>query len=173
MLKHLPVLAYTSHTCRVKFSNVDETAQSNVFYLLGQMACVKTNSIQLPAETRALRSMHFYCSTCDGQSPRKPEHYWLSESESEGLMKVLEHLIKLPQVQKLGRSRAAAILASKRVLNHCKESTYLDLATSFLGQYCLQALRSSSRDVRIAAGYSHSPMLYTSDFSNSRQPSAT
>ncbi|KAI4170794.1 MAG: hypothetical protein LQ343_004683 [Gyalolechia ehrenbergii] len=151
-LPHTTSLPEIGSTTKVKFSNVDETAQSNVFYLLGQMACVKTNSIQLPAETRALRSMHFYCSTCDGQSPRKPEHYWLSESESEGLMKVLEHLIKLPQVQKLGRSRAAAILASKRVLNHCKESTYLDLATSFLGQYCLQALRSSSRDVRIAAG---------------------
>ncbi|CAO1598571.1 serine/threonine-protein kinase M1 [Xanthoria calcicola] len=44
------------------------------------------------------------------------------------------------------------MLASKRALSHCEEQAHLDLTASVLGQCCLQALRSSSRDLRIAAG---------------------
>ena len=45
------------------------------------------------------------------------------------------------------------MLATKRTLSHCEEQAHLDLTASVLGQCCLQALRSSSRDLRIAAGY--------------------
>ncbi|KAL8735716.1 MAG: hypothetical protein Q9181_002719 [Wetmoreana brouardii] len=43
-------------------------------------------------------------------------------------------------------------MALRRVLNHRNEKAHFDLTNSVVGQSCLQALRSSSRDLRIAAG---------------------
>ncbi|KAL9039802.1 MAG: hypothetical protein Q9180_002315, partial [Flavoplaca navasiana] len=60
---------------------------------------------------------------------------------------------KLPQLHRLGKPRVAAMLAIERALRHCEEQAHLDLTASVLGQCCLQALRSSSRDLRIAAGH--------------------
>ncbi|KAL8891174.1 MAG: hypothetical protein Q9215_001770 [Flavoplaca cf. flavocitrina] len=60
---------------------------------------------------------------------------------------------KLPQLHRLGKPRVAAMLAIERAVRHCEEQAHLDLTASVLGQCCLQALRSSSRDLRIAAGH--------------------
>ncbi|KAH8711053.1 Protein kinase rad3 [Beauveria bassiana] len=50
------------------------------------------------------------------------------------------------------RPRVAAMLALRRVLLHCEDATALNLETSALGQWCLQSLNSSIRELRIAAG---------------------
>lgn len=44
------------------------------------------------------------------------------------------------------------MLALKRLLSHTVVEEHLDMTTSTFGQWCLQALRSSIRDLRIAAG---------------------
>ncbi|KAL8834033.1 MAG: hypothetical protein Q9170_003964 [Blastenia crenularia] len=134
------------------FLDMDQVQQSSVLYSLGRMACAKAKSLQSPVETRKMPSTRFECSTCDSLPQRKSDHKWLSETESSGLMAILGDLVKFTQAHKLGKSRIMAMLASQRVLRHCRSMKYLDLGTSTLGQYCLQALRSSSRDVRIAAG---------------------
>ena len=45
------------------------------------------------------------------------------------------------------------MVASKRLLTHTANTDYHDLAQSIYGQWCLQALRASARDLRIAAGF--------------------
>lgn len=50
------------------------------------------------------------------------------------------------------RPRVAAMLALRRIVLHCEDSTVLNLETSTLGQWCLQSLNSSIRELRIAAG---------------------
>ncbi|KAL9604378.1 MAG: hypothetical protein Q9219_000566 [cf. Caloplaca sp. 3 TL-2023] len=134
------------------FSKVGVVEQSIAFDSLGQMACIKSNFLQLPANLRRPQSPQLWCSLCDGQLPQKCQDRWLSEKESSNLVKVIGDLVKHPQLQKVEKLRVVALLASKRVLSHCREMRYLDLTMSALGQYCFQALRSSSRDVRIAAG---------------------
>lgn len=44
------------------------------------------------------------------------------------------------------------MLGLRRVILHCEDPTYLNLETSTLGQWCLQSLNSSIRELRIAAG---------------------
>ena len=44
------------------------------------------------------------------------------------------------------------MMALGRVLSHTNEEQHLSLATSTFGQWCLQALQSSMRELRIAAG---------------------
>lgn len=50
------------------------------------------------------------------------------------------------------RPRVAAMLGLKRIVLHCEDSTFLNLETSNPGQWCLQSLNSSVRELRIAAG---------------------
>ena len=58
----------------------------------------------------------------------------------------------MPRIQKYRRPRVAAMLALKRLLSHTSNIDYLDLATSPFGQWCLQVLHSSVRELRVAAG---------------------
>lgn len=44
------------------------------------------------------------------------------------------------------------MVALRRVISHSKDSKVLDLEKSILGQWCLQALQSSLRELRITAG---------------------
>ena len=59
----------------------------------------------------------------------------------------------LPQLQRLAHSRVAAMRAVQRLLAHTNNPDHLDMRSSVLGQWCLQAICSSLRDLRISAGY--------------------
>lgn len=50
------------------------------------------------------------------------------------------------------RPRIAAMIAVRRLVLHCSDAELLDLETSKLGQWCLQSLNSSVRELRIASG---------------------
>ena len=59
----------------------------------------------------------------------------------------------LPHLQKLVHCRVAAMKAVQRLLTHSQNTEHLNMRTSVLGQWCLQAVHSSLRDLRISAGY--------------------
>lgn len=61
-------------------------------------------------------------------------------------------LIRLPSLAESRRPRVAAMMALRRVILHCDDAELLNLETSGLGQWCLQSLNSSVRELRIAAG---------------------
>ncbi|KAG5942731.1 hypothetical protein E4U59_000920 [Claviceps monticola] len=50
------------------------------------------------------------------------------------------------------KTRVAAMVSLKRLIAHCEDPMFLNLETSGPGQWCLQALNSSIRELRIAAG---------------------
>lgn len=50
------------------------------------------------------------------------------------------------------RPRIAAMIALRRLALHCSDAELLDLEKSSLGQWCLQSLNSSVRELRIASG---------------------
>ncbi|KAL8774573.1 MAG: hypothetical protein Q9209_000946 [Squamulea sp. 1 TL-2023] len=133
------------------FPGLDEASQCTLLFLLGQVACAGAKSLNSTPTTCMRKSTKFKCSICDDllwKSQASPVSY----ADSNGLLTVLANLTKLPQMHRLGKPRVAAMLATQRALVHCKEQAHLDLTASVLGQCCLQALRSSSRDLRIAAG---------------------
>ena len=73
-------------------------------------------------------------------------------AESEAVFSTITGLMKLPKSSKFRRPRVAAMLALKRLLSHTAKEELLDLTNSSFGQWCLQALHSSLRELRIAAG---------------------
>lgn len=61
-------------------------------------------------------------------------------------------LLQLPQAQKSRKTKVAAMSAVRRLLAHTANPSALCISTSLFGQWCMQALRSSTRQLRIAAG---------------------
>ncbi|KAL8715001.1 MAG: hypothetical protein Q9220_000958 [cf. Caloplaca sp. 1 TL-2023] len=151
-LQEVTALFEIDPTAIASFMSLDETDQCNLFSLLGQMACCKAGSLQLTSVPRKGRSTRLSCVTCDEQLSWKSGGNKEPKTADDSMVKVLAHLIKHPQLHKSRKARVAALLALPRILCHFQETHQLDLTASILGQYCLQALRSSSRDVRIAAG---------------------
>lgn len=149
----LNIKQQASNISRDTCPDLDETRQCELFSLLGRMACAGAKCLTESPITCGQPSTKFNCSICDNQLPRKSRASLTLNTDSNSLITVLANLTKLPQVHRSGKARVAAMLATKRALSHCEEQAHLDLTASVLGQCCLQALHSSSRDVRIAAGY--------------------
>jgi serine/threonine-protein kinase ATR len=69
------------------------------------------------------------------------------------------NLIDLPEFEESRKPRVQGMLALHHFATHFKEGAFLDLETSTLGQWCLKSLRSSMRELRIAAGYEPAPVV--------------
>lgn len=91
------------------------------------------------------------CQSCDGDSSNLPLTVAWEGPELEEVFFTMVTLVKLPRAQKYRRPRVAAMLALKRIVIHTANTDHLDLAASPLGQWCLQALHSSNRELRVAA----------------------
>ncbi|KAL8809103.1 MAG: hypothetical protein Q9200_003724 [Gallowayella weberi] len=131
---------------------LEETALNSDREDAGLIACAGTNLADSSTIALTQQSGKLHCSMCDGEAPWQPQATDLARENISSLIKVVANLMKLPHVHKTAKARVAAMLATHRILSHCEEPMHLDLTASVLGQCCLQALRSSSRDLRVAAG---------------------
>ena len=64
-------------------------------------------------------------------------------------------------IQKNNLTRVAGLTAFKRLLLHTKNAAYLNLNKSVSGEWITQSLRSSNRDVRLAAIQALRPFIWT------------
>ncbi|KAG6016356.1 hypothetical protein E4U54_001662 [Claviceps lovelessii] len=90
------------------------------------------------------------CLVCDfdrEDPPRLIFHLTKVASRS-----VFSELIRLSSFTESRQTRVAAMLSLRRLVVHCEDPTFLNLENSGPGQWCLQALNSSLRELRIAAG---------------------
>lgn len=65
---------------------------------------------------------------------------------------IFSKVIGLASFRESRRPRVVAMVALRRIILHCRDPDMLDLEKSVLGQWCLQALQSSLRELRIASG---------------------
>ena len=88
------------------------------------------------------------CPICDDENNVKLIETG-SESGSDELISIFVALV--PIIQRSKKARLVALLAVRRLLAHTSSSEHLDISIGALGKPCLQSLRSSSRELRIAA----------------------
>lgn len=138
---------------RDSYSKLSEDDQCALFSMIGQLACASARTLLSSSSHFTEQRMENRCSVCDLQSRSVGKKALCEEIEAEVLFSTIGTLLTLPQAQKRRRPRFSAMASLKRLLSHCGNASYLDLAASSLGQGCLQGLRSSSRDLRVAAGY--------------------
>jgi serine/threonine-protein kinase ATR len=94
------------------------------------------------------------CLLCEGMP--NPEQLERDEPTCQEVGKeaiqIFGNLIKSQTFGTAKRPRVLAMLVLKKFALHCENLEFLDLEKSPLGQWCLGSLKSSVRELRIAAG---------------------
>jgi len=93
------------------------------------------------------------CSICESGGAAKAIETNYDHTLAAEAIATFIKLIDLPEFEESRRPRVQAMVTLRHFAMHFKDSEFLDLETSKLGQWCLKSLRSSMRELRIAAGY--------------------
>ncbi|KAK4102952.1 phosphatidyl inositol 3-kinase-like protein [Parathielavia hyrcaniae] len=135
-----------------RFPQLDENDQCHLIDIISRIPCAADYTLQRkrtgPSATPA-----FQCAFCSKTKPvglPKPE-LQNEPAKSVGIA-ILSHVIKLPSFLKSRRPRVFAMIALRRIARHSTGGEIWDLEKSGPGQWCLQSLQSSIRELRIAAG---------------------
>jgi len=134
------------------YAKLSEEDQCHAFNLIGLLACAGAGTLG-NKHNPSVRAKTGICSFCDAGS-----EVWLDKSiwdgkPSEEIFLTTLKLLEGNHVQISARPRVAAMIALRRLIRHTENVSYLDLGSSYLGQWCLQSLRSSQRELRISAGF--------------------
>jgi serine/threonine-protein kinase ATR len=73
-------------------------------------------------------------------------------SNAQTIVSTFRQLIATSKFADSKKSRITMMIALRRILQHSKDLEDIDLDRSTLGQWCLQSLQSTVRELRIAAG---------------------
>ena len=123
--------------------------------MIGQLACVLGESFAISKWEIYITQPRINCFICDPLAKYPMINPDLRDSEMEQLFSLMGSLLRVDCIQSATKPRIAAMLALKRLLLHTGNLNHLDLSSSPFGKWCMMALRSSLRDLRIAAGLVH------------------
>ena len=130
---------------------MSEERQVDFYTKVGLLACRSAGMSELDKSETTFLVRN--CLSCNlGSSLRWGLALWDDDGGSI-LEDSMTTLLQLPQAQKSRRTKVAAMNAVRRLLAHTANLSALCISTSIFGQWCMQALRSSTRQLRIAAGY--------------------
>ncbi|PGG96942.1 serine/threonine-protein kinase ATR [Blastomyces parvus] len=126
-----------------------EEDQCEVLAKVGRIACAGAGTLVME-QPNNVAGPQFRCLICDSISP-KPSNSKPKKSLHFG--EVCKTMIEIiPILQGSKKPRIAAMFAIRSVVMHDPKSENLGMHTSPLGEWCLQSLRSSLRELRMAAG---------------------
>ncbi|RGP60551.1 putative uvsb pi-3 kinase [Fusarium longipes] len=136
------------------FPSIDEPRQCLALDLLSRISCLADREV-VPSNNEMAEkppNVKISCSVCEtNMFPSRPIPYAATVQKSR-VETLFAQLIRLPALAESRRPRVAAMMALRKVILHCGDAEVLNLETSALGQWCLQSLNSSIRELRIAAG---------------------
>ncbi|KAI9731830.1 MAG: serine/threonine-protein kinase M1 [Claussenomyces sp. TS43310] len=142
-------LSQVAASCFLSLSNSD---RSNALELLGHISCAAAGSLSVTRDENGA-IVHTRCDVCD--SPHLHNELLADKNDANlasEAIRTLTNLIALPKFEQSARPRILAMLTLGKYARHFHDIDFLNLETSVLGQYCLKSLRSSVRELRIAAG---------------------
>ena len=130
---------------------MDEDDQCHTIDLISRIPCAADDTLRLMRAEQSAPS-GFQCSSCSDTRPSAlPPTTRHEEAKTLGVT-LFSKVIKLPSFLKSRRSRVFAMVALRRIARHSADGEFWDLEKSGPGQWCLQSLHSSIRELRIAAG---------------------
>ncbi|ETI22234.1 hypothetical protein G647_06307 [Cladophialophora carrionii CBS 160.54] len=134
----VPDLDGLAQTASVNFRSLSEDKQCAVLELLGISACQLASSSTGPQ-----------CSNCDEAHGAPDSNPVLVTPSSGELLRTL--LLLVQNISRHSRARVVAMVALRRTILHTSSDEDLKLGQTPAGDWCLQSLKSSSRDLRIVA----------------------
>jgi serine/threonine-protein kinase ATR len=131
---------------------LNEEDQCKAIELLGLVPCGASGYLRATCTTYAITNPK--CPLCEDIP--NPEQVERDESMCQEIsveaIQIFGNLIKSPAFGTAKRPRVLAMLMLKKFALHYEDPEFLDLEKSPLGQWCLGSLKSSVRELRIAAG---------------------
>ncbi|KAI9663334.1 MAG: serine/threonine-protein kinase M1 [Alyxoria varia] len=145
------------------FSDMTDAQRIELLEVLALMPCTGVR------QTEGSSSIEFaYSTSCPHcratnihASDSKRSSFW-DETDRNCFYEILASLIHTRVVQSSKQLRCLSMVAIQRFACHASSSDHLDISISAIGQYCMQGLRSSVREIRIAAANAL-PMFLESD----------
>lgn len=136
------------------FGKLSDAECCTVIKDLGLLSCVLAGSlVEVPVGAKGGWGP-YRCSYCDAETAKSLSTVRpCADDRNIELFKTLEVFLKLDDFQSSVKVRVWAMMSLKRMLNHTRDLMHLSLAQSALGKWCVNALQSSKREIRIAAGY--------------------
>lgn len=119
---------------------------------LGYVPCASAGTLTLSYD-REGNACDRKCSICESWAPRNAVAANYDDTLAAEAIATFVKLIDMPDFEESRRPRVQAMATLRHFAMHFKDSEFLDLETSKLGQWCVKSLRSSMRELRIAAGY--------------------
>ncbi|KAK0655783.1 hypothetical protein B0T16DRAFT_487236 [Cercophora newfieldiana] len=133
-----------------EFPTMSPEQQCNTLDLLSRVCCSADGALRLrqkgPGTTVQLECL--FCSKSESMARPK----CADRAARDRATSIFIAIIRSPGFQKLKRPRVFAMVALRRLAKHSPSIGFLDFETSFPGQWCLDCLRSSIRELRVAAG---------------------
>ncbi|KAF8246273.1 hypothetical protein K440DRAFT_655242 [Wilcoxina mikolae CBS 423.85] len=142
-------LAGLSQVAPDGFNKLSEQERCTAVHTLGLLSCAEAGDLN---RTRTGGDDVYRCSYCDSDAPilRRKRRY--ADANDSELLKTLEVLHKLDKFTESPEIRAWGVETLRRMTNHTRDLTHLDLDRSILGMWCISLLQSRRRELRIAAG---------------------
>lgn len=132
--------------CFVQLDNAD---RCRAIEYLGYIPCASVGTLTLSRD-RSGNICDAKCTLCDFGKLEGSTTY--DENIATTAITAFTNLLTVPEFEESKRPRLIGMLALRAFATHFKDPTFLDLETSMLGQWCIKSLRSSIRELRIAAG---------------------
>ncbi|TAQ86632.1 hypothetical protein B7494_g5044 [Chlorociboria aeruginascens] len=126
---------------------------ADVIEFLGRIPCAANGSLTVTRdhEGKIIKSK---CFVCEGIS--LPESMRLNPSRCQTVggdsILIMSKITNSPAFGDSRRSRVLAMIVLRSFTTHFTNPDFVDLEQSSLGQWCLHSLRSSLRELRVAAG---------------------
>ncbi|KAF5600040.1 UVSB PI-3 kinase [Fusarium pseudoanthophilum] len=133
------------------FPKADISRQCLMLDLLSRISCASDGGNETMKDAKAAVT-ETACSICEHNAPPVRSNLHGAIVHKSRVEALFTKLIRLPALAESRRPRVAAMLAIRRVILHCEDTELLNLETSGIGQWCLQSLNSSVRELRVAAG---------------------
>ncbi|KAI9795604.1 MAG: serine/threonine-protein kinase M1 [Piccolia ochrophora] len=132
------------------FKRLSDDDRCSALKYLGYLACAGSNSATLThARDGSVQSLK--CLTCDAQEVLGGKNVW-HQGQSAEIFRTLDKLLKTSEFQQSTKPRVWAMTAVRRIMLHSDQPGFLRLKSFAFGQWSLHSLRSSLRELRIAAG---------------------
>jgi hypothetical protein len=135
---------------REAYAQLPEKKQCHAIELLSRRFCAADRTLLVdrlqPNTPTSLR-----CSWCDLEENSNVKRLPNIGSKRE-TQAIFSKLIRTASFISSKRPRVVAMLALRRLVLHADDGDFVDLESSVPGQWCIQSLQSSLRELRIAAG---------------------
>ncbi|ESZ94262.1 hypothetical protein SBOR_5330 [Sclerotinia borealis F-4128] len=141
------------HLAEKYFADLKDSDRCKAIDYLSMIPCAAYGSLAVTRDKfeNIITSQCFMCEKRPPPSITTLDNDLCQKTGNEAIL-ILTTLVKSPAFQSSRQSRVMAMVAVKAFATHFRDEGFFNLETSALGQWCLQSLQSSMRELRIAAG---------------------